>query len=317
MVSYVVKGEGLRKVFESGLVLRRRITAVDGVDVEIGKGETLALVGESGSGKSTLGRLLLRLIEPTGGRILFDGVDITRIGKKKLRKIRRKMQLIPQHPEDALDPRWKMYDCIAEPLRLHNLVDKAEEKEVVSRLLEMVGLQEEHLSRYPHELSGGELQRVVIARAISLNPLFIVCDEPTSMLDVSVQASILNLLVDLQHRFRLSYLFITHDLEVADTISRRIAVMYRGQIVEEGFKILDEPLHPYTEMLVRSVEMDKAVQELEMLKLLNLNNFQNAHQSQGKCGFYHLCGKRMDRCWKQPEIVELSKKRKVRCWLYQ
>ena len=167
--------------------------------IEISEGETLALVGESGSGKSTLGRLLLMLIKPTSGEVYFNGLNLTKMKDRELRKIRREIQLIPQHPEDALDPRWKIYDSMVEPLRIHKLVnEKSEEKEFVYKLLEMVGLQEEHLNRYPHELSGGELQRVVIARAISLNPKFIVCDEPTSMLDVSVQASIINLLLHLQ-----------------------------------------------------------------------------------------------------------------------
>lgn len=229
----MIRGIRLCKIFESGFIKKRRITAVDNVDIEIHEGETLALVGESGSGKSTLGRLLLMLIRPTSGEVYFNGLNLTKIKSKELRRVRREMQLIPQHPEDALDPRWKIYDSIAEPLRIHKLVnDKSEEKEIVHKLLEMVGLQDEHLNRYPHELSGGELQRVIIARAISLNPKFIVCDEPTSMLDVSVQASIINLLTDLQRKLRLTYLFITHDLEVAKLVANRIAVMHRGRIIK-------------------------------------------------------------------------------------
>lgn len=229
----MIRGVKLCKVFESGFISKRRIVAVDNVNIEISEGETLALVGESGSGKSTLGRLLLMLIKPTSGEVYFNGLNLTKMKDRELRKIRREIQLIPQHPEDALDPRWKIYDSMVEPLRIHKLVnEKSEEKEFVYKLLEMVGLQEEHLNRYPHELSGGELQRVVIARAISLNPKFIVCDEPTSMLDVSVQASIINLLLHLQKKLGLAYLFITHDMEIADVIADRIAVMHRGQIVE-------------------------------------------------------------------------------------
>lgn len=276
----------------------------------------MALVGESGSGKSTLGRLLLMLIKPTLGEVYFNGLNLTKMKSKELRKIRQKMQLIPQHPEDALDPRWKIYDSIIEPLRIHNLVDKSEEKELIYELLEMVGLQEEHLTRYPHELSGGELQRVAIARAVSLNPKFIVCDEPTSMLDVSVQASIINLLLDLQNKLGLAYLFITHDLEIANAVADRIAVMYAGQIVEEGIGILEDPLHPYTKMLVKSLDISDigdinfSTIGFEAKKLdgqIGLN--------QKGCKFYHLCSERADVCLKQPETAKIDGRR-VRCWLY-
>lgn len=233
----MIKAIKLCKVFESGFIKKQRIVAVDNVDIEIREGETLALVGESGSGKSTLGRLLLMLIRPTSGEVYFNGMNLTKMKNKELRKVKREMQLIPQHPEDALDPRLRIYDSIAEPLRIHKLVNgKSEEKEIVYKLLEIVGLQEEHLNRYPHELSGGELQRVVIARAISLNPKFIVCDEPTSMLDASVQASIINLLMDLKRKLGLTYLFITHDLEIAKLVADKIAVMHHGRIIKETFQ---------------------------------------------------------------------------------
>ncbi|AEA47641.1 ABC transporter ATP-binding protein [Archaeoglobus veneficus] len=308
----LVRGVRLRKVFESGVISKRRVVAVDNVDIEIGSGETLALVGESGSGKSTLGRMLLLLIRPTSGDVYFDGMNLTKMKESELRKIRQKMQLIPQHPESALDPRWRIYNSIAEPLRIHKLADRNEEKEIVYRLIETVGLQEEHLSRYPHELSGGELQRAVIARAIALNPKFIVCDEPTSMLDVSVQAAIINLLMNLQRRLGLSYLFITHDLEVANTIAHRIAVMYAGQIVEEGVRILDGPLHPYTRMLVESLDMNVDSKNFKF----KAEDLLNTHSSkQTGCKFYHLCPKRMDKCLKPPEIVEIDGRR-VRCHLY-
>jgi peptide/nickel transport system ATP-binding protein len=174
------------------------------------------------------------LIKPDEGKVIFDGVDLTSLDNKELRKYRLKMQLIPQHPDEALDPRWRIYDSIAEPLRIHKLVEsKEEEQNKVYELAELVGLKEEHLSRYPHEISGGELQRAVIARALTLNPKFIVCDEPTSMLDVSTQASIIRLLLDLQRRFKMTYLFITHDLELASVIADRIAIMNGGRIVKE------------------------------------------------------------------------------------
>jgi len=300
----LVRGVGLRKVFEYGLIKKRRIVAVDNVDIEIGKGETLALVGESGSGKSTLGRILLLLIKPTSGKVLFDGLNLTEMKGGELRKIRQRMQLIPQHPEDALDPRWKIYDSIAEPLRIRKLADKKEEKEFIYKLLEIVELREEHLNRYPHELSGGELQRAVIARAIALNPEFIVCDEPTSMLDVSVQASIINLFLDLQRKLGLAYLFITHDLELANAVADRMAVMYRGQIVEEGVGILDEPLHPYTKMLLKNLKMEPEIGVSD-----------EQVNGQKGCKFYHLCPERSNKCLKPPEIVEMNG-RKVRCHMY-
>ena len=205
----MIEGKNLYKIFESGIFSKRKIVAVDGVDIEIKEGETLALIGESGSGKSTLGRMLLMLTEPTKGEVIFEEKNLTKMKKSELRKIRRKMQLIPQYPDTALDPRWTIYESIAEPLRIHKIADNEYDK--IKELIEIVGLKEDHLNRFPHELSGGELQRAVIARAMALNPKFIVCDEPTSMLDVSVQASILNLLMELQKEKNLSYLFITHD----------------------------------------------------------------------------------------------------------
>mgnify|MGYP000011624625 CR=1 FL=1 len=279
----MIKGVRLHKVFESGFVSKHRIVAVDGVDIEIKDGETLALVGESGSGKSTLGRMLLMLLKPTSGEIFFDGRNLIELRAKELRKIRQKMQLIPQHPESTLDPRWKIYDSIAEPLRIHKLADNSEEREIVNKLIEIVGLREEHLSRYPHELSGGELQRAVIARVIALNPKFIVCDEPTSMLDVSVQASILNLLMELQRKLGVAYLFITHDLEVARIIARRITVMYGEQIVEEGVGILDEPLHLTQEFLSKPSTWTLSWSVLNMLSLPAGCKFYHSAQTAQAC----------------------------------
>ena len=230
----MIEGIGLRKIFRSGIFGGKSIVAVDGVDIKIEEGETVALVGESGSGKSTLGKILLMLIKPDAGKVIFDGIELTKLKGRELRKIRTKMQLIPQHPDEALDPRWIIYDSIAEPLRIHKLVSsKTEEEDRIIELIRAVGLKEEHLERYPHELSGGELQRAIIARALTLNPKFIVCDEPTSMLDLSTQASISRLLMDLQRKFEMSYLFITHDLELAKVISDRILVMNAGKIIDE------------------------------------------------------------------------------------
>ncbi len=228
----MLRGVGLKKTFKTGLFGGRRIVAVNGVNIEIGEGETVVLVGESGSGKSTLGKILLMLIRPDEGRVFFDGIDLTKLKGKELRRIRIKMQLIPQNPEEALDPRWRIYDSIAEPLRIHKLVDKSEEENRILELVKAVGLKEEHLGRFPWQLSGGELQRAVIARALALNPKFIVCDEPTSMLDISTQASIVRLLMNLQKRFGISYLFITHDLELAKVVADRILIMRSGKVEE-------------------------------------------------------------------------------------
>ncbi len=232
----MIKVEGLRKYFYSGIFSKKVIKAVDGIGFEIGKGKTLGLVGESGSGKTTIGRAILRLVEPTSGRIFFDGEDITKLNGKKLKNLRRKMQMIFQHPESSLNPRMKIYDSIAEPMRIHKLCNKTEEKEGIFKLIETVNLNREILSRYPHEISGGEIQRVVLARVLSLNPGFIVADEPTSMLDVSVQAQILNLMKNLQKEFGITYLFISHDLDVVRWMSDEIAVMNNGKIVDQHFR---------------------------------------------------------------------------------
>ncbi len=227
----MIEGKGLRKVFRSGILSGRVIVAVDGVDIRIEEGEAVALVGESGSGKSTLGKLLLLLMRPDEGEVIFEGMMLTKLKRKELRRLRMKMQLIPQNPENAFDPRWRLYSSLAEPLRIHGLCrGREEEKEIVLELAKTVGLKEEHLSRYPHELSGGELQRAVIARALMTNPKFLVCDEPTSMLDLSTQATIVRLLMKLQRKLGLAMLFITHDVELAEVVGDRIFVMKNGRI---------------------------------------------------------------------------------------
>jgi oligopeptide/dipeptide ABC transporter ATP-binding protein len=231
------------------------VKAVDGVDLEIRPGETLAIVGESGCGKSTVGRLLLRLIEPTAGRVEFEGRDLTGLAAGDLRAERRHLQLIFQDPYASLNPRMTVRDIVAEPLTVHGIGDGGDCKDAVERLLAQVGLKPEHGDRYPHEFSGGQRQRIVIARALASNPKVIVCDEPVSALDVSIRAQILNLLRDVQRDFGLAMVFISHDLAVVRHIADRVAVMYLGRIVETGTsdRIFADPRHPYTRALLSAI----------------------------------------------------------------
>lgn len=249
----MVDVRNLKKHFtKAGEVLK----AVDGVSFQIRKGETFGLVGESGSGKSTVGRCLIRLYDYTEGEVFFDGQNLSKLRDKQLKPFRRRIQTIFQDPYSSLNPSMSVLDLIGEPMDIHGIYKKADErKEFVAGLLEKVGLKREHLYRYPHEFSGGQRQRISIARALSVRPDFVVCDEPISALDVSVQAQVVNMLEDLQAEFGLTYLFIAHDLSMVRHISDRIGVMYRGRLVEvaESDELYDNPLHPYTKALLSSI----------------------------------------------------------------
>jgi peptide/nickel transport system ATP-binding protein len=256
----LVKLEGVKKYFPvtQGILFQHRVGnvhAVDGVDLEVYPGETFGLVGETGCGKSTLARVVMRLHEPTEGRITFEGNDITHAKGRELREKRRDMQMIFQDPFASLNPRKTVGSIIGEPYRLHGTVPKDKIKAEVQQLMELVGLNPEHYNRYPHEFSGGQRQRIGVARSLALRPKLIVCDEPVSALDVSIQAQILNLLEDLQEEFKLTYLFIAHDLSVVKHVSDRVGVMYLGKIVEtaDGDTLYRTPKHPYTGALLSSV----------------------------------------------------------------
>ncbi len=245
------------------------VKAVDGVSFDILPGEVLGLVGESGCGKTTTGRTILRLIEPTSGEVLYEGNDVTEMGKQELRTLRRKMQIIFQDPYSSLNPRLTVGGMLAEVLKIHKIAEGEAARQRIDQLLEVVGLFPEHANRYPHEFSGGQRQRIGIARALALNPSFIVCDEPVSALDVSVQAQVINLLQDLQDEFDLTYLFIAHDLAVVEHISDRVAVMYLGKLMElaESEEIYANPLHPYTRALLSAIPVPEPRNRRERIEL--------------------------------------------------
>jgi oligopeptide/dipeptide ABC transporter ATP-binding protein len=291
-MSALLQVRDLVKYYQSGGLFARSVPpvrAVDGVSFDIAQGETLALVGESGCGKSSVGRTILRLQEPTRGKAIFDGVDVFALERDELRRLRRRMQIIFQDPYSSLNPRMTIGAAIAEGIEIHRLAPKAETPRRVAALLEEVGLDPGYARRYPHEFSGGQRQRIGIARALGVEPAFIVCDEPVSALDVSVQAQVLNLLGDLQRHRGLSYLFIAHDLAVVRQIAHRIAVMYLGRIVEEGAtdQLLSEPRHPYTVALLSAVpEPDPSVRRSRIVLRGDLPSPSNPPSG---CPFHTRC----------------------------
>ena len=292
----LVELENLKVYFpiKSGIVLDRHvgdIRAVDDVSLTIRRGETVGLVGESGCGKSTVGRTIIRLYKPTDGRILFDGQDISKLSERELRPLRRRMQMIFQDPYASLNPRHSVGRIVGEPLRSHGLATRREADSRVRDLLQIVGLPTDAAGRYPHEFSGGQRQRIGLARALALNPDFVVADEPVSALDVSIQAQIINLLETLQEEFELTYLFIAHDLAVVRHISDRIAVMYLGWIVEvsPAAELYDNPLHPYTISLLSAVPIPDPVVERERESILLAGDLPSPANPPAACRFHTRC----------------------------
>jgi oligopeptide transport system ATP-binding protein len=303
-----------------GIIFQRRVgavKAVDGVTFDILKGETLGLVGESGCGKSTTGRAILQLYRPTAGEVIFEGESLTELKGEQLRRMRRKMQMIFQDPYASLNPRMTVGDIIGEPLVVHNISKGKERRERVQDLLRVVGLNPYFVNRYPHEFSGGQRQRIGVARALAVNPDFIICDEPISALDVSIQAQIINLLEDLQAEFNLTYLFIAHDLSVVRHISDRIAVMYLGKIVEltDRAVLYENPLHPYTQALLSAVPIpDPLVEEQRQRVILEGDVPSPVHPPVG-CNFSTRCPQVMDICKEQePEFLDAGGGHWVACF---
>ena len=317
----LVRVEGLKKHFPitRGIVIQRQVgavRAVDGVTFDVYRGETLGLVGESGCGKTTAGRTILQLYRPTAGRVIFDGTDLAVLKREELRRMRRRLQMIFQDPYASLNSRWTIARIIGESLRVHRLASGTEQVERIQELLRLVRLNPRFINRYPHEFSGGQRQRIGIARALASNPEFIVCDEPISALDVSIQAQVVNLLEDLQDQLGLTYLFIAHDLSMVRHICSRVAVMYLGQIVElaEKDELYDHPVHPYTQALLSAVPVPDPPVERRRKRTILEGDVPSPADPPPGCRFSTRCPVAKERCCKdEPSLRDVGGGHLVAC----